>query len=646
MIDIFSIVKGIGELIVDANIISEEDYVEIESCRRDFFISMKFKSYHQAEQVLNNTIRHYPFYFPLYLARSELFIVMKRYEEALDELNKYIVETQSFKAFILKFYCLYKLKRASMSIEYLKRAYNLTENSEHKEKMIEWQALIDTDIQDEDIWEEMRLCQDSEEIDTLSQTIYDIGIKFSKEQRYDLASTSFMKIINYIDSNHIQALYECANIWSEAEKYYMAIDYYLHVYLIKPDYKNTLECIADCYSELKNHALALHIYRTMIKAIDDKEGIYVSNLKVKFALSLHHLGGHKEALDIFINVLNKDEDNYGALLGYSISHLDSHDYLEASKSLLRLLVNHPLSKKIKKLFAQCLKDPEAFEFVTSQIKISSSFHKIGNFLALTLKDNGLLKEAEHVFRIVVKESPFPSYYLSLSHVIESQERLYDALDILKIYLKINPDSNVCGLYNSTIYNMIRLISQKALAKGGAEIDSIFPSLPSKIKHKKLALNNQLTTDEESLLGIHITIMKLLYEVGCLHVIPSIVDILKPICDGRDFQISMIRSENMYYNFIKSLIPVKEIKLRRTLPSVHIIGDSNSLVPAWDTISYLKEERLIVPHLISSLKIWHLKSDCEYYTKKNFEIVMDSLPKKSTVIFVLGEKDCRDRKSVV
>ncbi|CAN0085346.1 unnamed protein product [Hapterophycus canaliculatus] len=56
---------------------------------------------------------------------------------------------------------------------------------------------------------------------------------------------------------------------------------------------------------------------------------------------------------------------------------------------------------------------------------------------------------------------------------------------------------------------------------------------------------------------------------------------------------------------------------------------------------MARRRVLRPALVTGLKHWHLRPESNFYPKKNFESVMSKIPKGSSVVFVLGEIDCRE-----
>eukprot|EP01139_Manchomonas_bermudensis_P005484 Amastigsp_a175212_10.p3 type:complete len:185 gc:universal Amastigsp_a175212_10:560-6(-) len=52
-------------------------------------------------------------------------------------------------------------------------------------------------------------------------------------------------------------------------------------------------------------------------------------------------------------------------------------------------------------------------------------------------------------------------------------------------------------------------------------------------------------------------------------------------------------------------------------------------------------RLLVPRLVTGLKVWHLRPSSRFYPKANFANVVATLPRGATVVVCFGEIDCRE-----
>lgn len=183
------------------------------------------------------------------------------------------------------------------------------------------------------------------------------------------------------------------------------------------------------------------------------------------------------------------------------------------------------------------------------------------------------------------------------------------------------------------------------------------------------------------LGIIFTAVKVLYIQGCLSVLPWLVNLIEPIRTktnlNKDLHLTHIRNENAYYIAIAQLLSLKKIPVElRTFQTpeggidalspntntntntnnntttnlmmknaMYVCGDSHCLSPAWEVIQQdynnQKNQVLIMPVLVTGLKIWHLRNESSFYTKTNFYNAVKLIPKGSRVIFLFGEIDCRE-----
>eukprot|EP00878_Enallax_costatus_P021388 GHUV01022638.1.p1 GENE.GHUV01022638.1~~GHUV01022638.1.p1 ORF type:complete len:323 (+),score=102.04 GHUV01022638.1:87-971(+) len=75
--------------------------------------------------------------------------------------------------------------------------------------------------------------------------------------------------------------------------------------------------------------------------------------------------------------------------------------------------------------------------------------------------------------------------------------------------------------------------------------------------------------------------------------------------------------------------------------VYLCGDSHCLSGAWRVINIAGKQRLLQPLLITGLKVWHLRSSSNFYTKHQFWNAIRSIPHGSDIVVVVGEIDCRE-----
>ena len=102
-------------------------------------------------------------------------------------------------------------------------------------------------------------------------------------------------------------------------------------------------------------------------------------------------------------------------------------------------------------------------------------------------------------------------------------------------------------------------------------------------------------------------------------------------------------------------------LSHDLSRIYVIGDSHTLTYAWQEVTVKNIPRLLFPLLVtgvkvinlpftfstlnsssfSTLQIWHIRDESDFYTKHSFYKSVDQIPYGSDVISIIGEIDCRE-----
>nr|XP_006817955.1 PREDICTED: uncharacterized protein LOC102802627 [Saccoglossus kowalevskii] len=159
-----------------------------------------------------------------------------------------------------------------------------------------------------------------------------------------------------------------------------------------------------------------------------------------------------------------------------------------------------------------------------------------------------------------------------------------------------------------------------------------------IQHPK---DRPYTNDELYYLAILFTVVKVLFMKGSLSVLRGMTRLLDPCYKDRDLHKTLIRNEAAYYVTISRLMTIDINPVPASPKFIYFASDSHCLTPAWRSIQYKGSTHFIHPMLATGCKIWHLRPEGMFYPKENFFTIMKRVPKKSTVIFNLGEIDCRE-----
>ncbi|CAE7258921.1 unnamed protein product, partial [Symbiodinium natans] len=129
----------------------------------------------------------------------------------------------------------------------------------------------------------------------------------------------------------------------------------------------------------------------------------------------------------------------------------------------------------------------------------------------------------------------------------------------------------------------------------------------------------------------------------------LVALLSKCCEGLELHLTAVRNENAYFNCIKDILAIKAPASVPRSPALfrplYVIGDSHVLPTAWQTVEFTttkgSHHYILIPLLVTGVKIWHLREDSTFYTKSAFWDKLATLPAEAPVMFLLGEIDCRE-----
>jgi hypothetical protein len=155
----------------------------------------------------------------------------------------------------------------------------------------------------------------------------------------------------------------------------------------------------------------------------------------------------------------------------------------------------------------------------------------------------------------------------------------------------------------------------------------------------------LSVTELELLGLMFAAAKDLFLLGLLDRCPPILDVCDRPRTSNAIHRTLMRNEAAYFGQIGLLLQHHDWHPERPLATfedvMYVVGDSHVLSTAWKVINVQGKRTLLVPALVTGLKIWHLREEGVFYPKRHFEAITAAIPKGASVMFVLGEIDCRE-----
>eukprot|EP01083_Nonionella_stella_P077146 210483_1 len=384
------------------------------------------------------------------------------------------------------------------------------------------------------------------------------------------------------------------------------------------------------------------------------------------------------AIQIFEELFQKNESHPEGLLGYCIAASDRGQEVQAMPHLLKAIVCAEQSKasketrvRIGRHLARVLSRRNAPAEMLEMLNDVKSVTAVA-FLARTARDNGAIDAAALFFKHCSAVNTFSaSMAHNVSHCFELLADYESALKWSVKFLENQPSLSVGSLRAGAILEIIKDIDIKkdTILKSAqiwepmtAELDWSWKfgpksyandqkegALTTNQSKEDLAIRKRPYSDSElSLLSLHFTIVKILYVCGCLKPLTKLVDLIHKVKGKYDIHLTLVRNEHAYYSCIAYLMDSMtqkwcspEAPNPSEMKPLYFCGDSHCLSPAWQTIQWKKETRLLVPKLVTGVKCWHMRRESNFYPSKNFENVVETIPKGSECIFLFGEIDCRE-----
>lgn len=162
------------------------------------------------------------------------------------------------------------------------------------------------------------------------------------------------------------------------------------------------------------------------------------------------------------------------------------------------------------------------------------------------------------------------------------------------------------------------------------------------------------------MALVMAIVKILFLKGELSTIPEIIEAFEPTrrLSRNALHETTIRNENAYYSCIGHVLSRRPMVLPQAITMnndsttqmessaylaafsnpltsslfanaaknpIFIVGDSHILPLAWQVVEINGQHRLLYPKLVTGIKHWHLRSECDFYPKTNFYNAVNSLP---------------------
>ncbi len=421
-----------------------------------------------------------------------------------------------------------------------------------------------------------------------------------------------------------------------------------------------------CLAALGRHRLAIEMFRRATK-----DETLMEDTCVALARAQLSDGRGQEACATCELVLKKNPQHCGATVAYSEVARAFHKKEEELSLILRAVVMEQENKDARRGAARAIADEGGFERLRKQLADPRDSPAAAvAFLATVCKDHGHVEVAASLLQWAADDVPSSaSYALNLLHAreilndyegaLKAGERFFARGGDASWYADVMAILQKRGAFGSAAF--CAATTDVALEWVAAEGDNHAvvrgtPSpKPSKIKYDDDALDA---------LAVAFALCKVLYLGGGLARARLLVKALEPArrASSTPLHQTSVRNEHAYYCCVAQVLCEDPRAATTFDEDVYVCGDSHTLAPAWKVLDVGQKRLRLKPALVTGLKHWHLRREGEFYPKRNFyyvcgvdtrsplkkalglfgdDVATPTIPPKATVLFLLGEIDCRE-----
>ena len=476
---------------------------------------------------------------------------------------------------------------------------------------------------------------------------------------------------------------------SACDRYEEALDYYSQcLTLCRPSDKkddgdvDILVKIGEISLKAADYQAALlFTQRALEKRLQRDPADPCDSIQVLMGKVLYASGNQDTAIQLYTNVLQRNEHSTDALREYAKAYVDRQRPKEALRILLRVLVHAPNDNETRGCLSDIIKARGGLDVLFAELGDAASSGPALAFMATLIKDYGAVEEAVVLYYKALAIVPdMNTYVLNLVHTLEVCNRYQEAMDLCVSYCKKHANmrigshhtnGQVASLFDgiTDLYNRkfklpfldgtshpgikdtvvwVPNYGSVVVAKGqeasvSVEGSTALPSPAAAAPDKAAQKIPPYSSDELDLMALHFTMVKILYVVGAVALIPGLVKLIEESRRGWDMHLTTIRNEHAYYCCVAQLmcdIPHPYPVAEKT-QGIYVAGDSHSLSTAWQILTVHGKPTPLIPKLVTGLKCWHLRPESVFFPKNNFYNVMASIPRGARVLFLFGEIDCRE-----
>ena len=441
-----------------------------------------------------------------------------------------------------------------------------------------------------------------------------------------------------VEEKNSSALSCLAEIYLIAGRPKIALEYIQLAVQVNPSDLVLNFMLGNCLLEVGKLDEATDAY---VKYMDHLESTAASksdihNVQAAIAKVCAKKGNTRMAAELFLDVLKEDATHMESMRGFALNTAGNsqEDLHEAIPLILAALVQSNGNRELKRQAGKLISQPGGMGVFKNQLSQAWESSESMMYMADILRESGAIMQALELVNRACQLSPHdPSTCLYLVHTYEILNEHNKAFLEARAFLKRNSFLKIGQISCSQFVSFLEQITQ----------DIYLNNTPVKVLPK---LENQQDVgkaleSEFHQLGLLFTLVKIFFVKGALNLVEALLPILDKVHKDRELHLTLLRNEAAFYSCISHVMQVPFSPMPSNPQFIYFASDSHCLSPAWRIIEYCEKPHVIHPVLATGVKIWHIRKDGCFYPKFTLLNALKEVPNGSTVIFNIGEIDCRE-----
>lgn len=261
------------------------------------------------------------------------------------------------------------------------------------------------------------------------------------------------------------------------------------------------------------------------------------------------------------------------------------------------------------------------------LELNPNFVEAHSNLGLAFSSQGRFSEAEVSYRRALELKPdLVEVHSNLGLVLNEQGRVFEAEASYRWALGLNPDFAEA---HNNLGNMLRNLGD--------------------VDQAVIAYQKVLTLDSQNhRIKAAVSLAIIYYLNGSIEQCKSMLDISRPVNTTSGSELKNVR---VYWGYLSLILnnlqeTNKEKRQRKDINALYVVGESHALSAHGVVVSYCGREMSCTAEWIEGCKQWHLGNNKPNKFKYKFERILETLPRESRILLLIGEIDCRSDEGII